>query len=62
MKNNITLGLLLSIFSISLFAQNSNALPIDEETGLITYQEVVEEEGTKKEYFNRAIGCSTGLF
>jgi hypothetical protein len=42
----------LIIFSVSLFSQ----VPIDEETGLITYQEVVEEEGTKQEYFNRAIG------
>ena len=62
MKNNRTLGLLFIIFSISLVAQNSNALPIDEETGLITYQEVVEEEGTKKEYFNRAIGWINGFY
>jgi len=62
MKNNITLILLLFTFSISLVAQNSKALPIDEETGLITYQEVVEEKGTKQEYFNRAIGWINGFY
>ena len=62
MKKIITLSLLLTIFSISLFAQNKGSLPIDEETGLITYQEVVEEEGTKKEYFNRAIGWINGFY
>lgn len=62
MKNNTTLILLLIAFSISLVAQNNSALPIDEETGLITYQEVVEEEGTKKEYFNRAIGWINGFY
>lgn len=48
----------LIIFSFSLFSQ----IPIDEETGLITYQEVVEEEGTKKEYFNRAIGWVNSFY
>ena len=47
--------LLLSILSLSLMAQRPN-FPIDEETGMITYKEVVEEEGTKQEFFNRAIG------
>jgi hypothetical protein len=43
---------LLIIFSIISYAQ----LPVDEETGLITYKEVVKEAGTKQEFFNRAIG------
>ena len=62
MKYNIIPGLLFIIFSISLVAQNNKTLPIDEETGLITYQEVVKEEGTKKEYFNRAIGWINGFY
>lgn len=33
-------------------------MPVDQVTGLITYQEVVEEEGTKDELFNR---CSSWL-
>jgi hypothetical protein len=52
MKKIVIVCFPLIIFSVSLFSQ----VPIDEETGLITYQEVVEEEGTKQEYFNRAIG------
>ena len=51
----IQLSLLLSILSFSLLAQRPN-FPIDEETGLITYKEVVEEVGDKQEFFNRAIG------
>ena len=35
--------------------QNNKPL-IDEKTGLITYKEVIQEEGTKQDFFNRAIG------
>ncbi|MEZ5197592.1 MAG: DUF4468 domain-containing protein [Bacteroidales bacterium] len=53
----IKLTFLLSILGITAFAQTpSSKFPIDEETGLISYKEVVEEEGTKQEFFNRAIG------
>ena len=53
----ITLSFLFSTLCISLLAQNSGtAYPVDEETGLITYKEVVQEEGNKEDYFNRAIG------
>ncbi len=51
----IQISFLLSILSVTITAQNTN-LPIDEETSLITYQEVVEEKGDKDEFFNRAIG------
>ena len=34
----------------------SSGLPIDDVTKLITYQEVVQEEGDKESFFNRAIG------
>jgi len=33
---------------------HSIKIPVDETTGLIVYQEVVQEEGNKKELFNRA--------
>ncbi len=58
MKKIVIAFLPLIIFSISLFSQ----IPIDEETGLITYQEVVEEEGSKQEYFNRAIGWINSFY
>lgn len=48
---------LLMIFSISGFCQidaEETAIPVSEKTGLITYQEVVQEEGTQRELFNRA--------
>jgi hypothetical protein len=35
--------------------QVSGALPVHEQTGLITYQEVVEETGATSELFNRAV-------
>ncbi|MBN2174085.1 MAG: DUF4468 domain-containing protein [Bacteroidales bacterium] len=50
--------LILITFILPLIpkAQQSSKFPIDETTGQITYQEVVEEEGTKDDFFNRAIG------
>lgn len=51
----IQFSIILIIFNFSLLAQNTN-LPVDEESGLITYKEVVEEKGKKQEFFNRAIG------
>jgi len=51
------ISLLLGLFSPQLMAQDLNSkYPVDEETGLITYKEVVQEEGNKEDYFNRAIG------
>lgn len=53
----ISITLLVSIFSKLLIAQSSGSnIPVDDESGLITYKEVVREKGTKQEYFNRAIG------
>jgi hypothetical protein len=44
-------------FSIDLSAQTMiSGLPVDDATKLITYQEVVQEEGDKESFFNRAIG------
>lgn len=46
--------LIVLLFPTFLFAQ-TNVLPVDEETGLITYKEVVEEVGNKDSFFNSAI-------
>ncbi|MCF8228023.1 MAG: DUF4468 domain-containing protein [Bacteroidales bacterium] len=46
------------ITTLSLQAQVNDTImgmPVDDQTGLITYQNVVEEEGSKKELFYRAI-------
>ncbi|MCD4773107.1 MAG: DUF4468 domain-containing protein [Bacteroidales bacterium] len=60
MKNYILFFLLILFifpFSNEIKAQivNSTIVPVDEVTGLITYREVVEVEGTKKELFYRCI-------
>jgi hypothetical protein len=47
-------AIVLAIFVFSAGAQTTS-LPVDETTGLITYQDVVEEAGNKDEFFNRAI-------
>lgn len=51
----MTVGL---FFCILVFRSNAQdtiyKMPMDPTTGLITYKEVVEEEGTKDELFNRA--------
>jgi len=45
------------ILDVSAFSQSGTArIPVDEETGLIVYRDVVNEEGTKDQFFNRAIG------
>jgi hypothetical protein len=50
------LTLLLSLISINMYSQEvASKLPVDEETKLFTYKEVVQVEGTKTELFNRAI-------
>jgi len=48
--------LLFSQLTGFLSAQQSEKFPIDEATGQITYQEVVQEEGDRQDFFNRAIG------
>ncbi|MEZ5082611.1 MAG: DUF4468 domain-containing protein [Bacteroidales bacterium] len=46
---------ILFFSSMISFSQESG-YPVDEESGLITYQEVVEAEGDRESFFNRAIG------
>jgi len=53
MQHRITAITLISfLFGLNSFAQ---VVPVDEATGKIMYRDVVEEEGTKQEFFNRAI-------
>jgi hypothetical protein len=48
--------IVFTLISTGLWAQEAAPkMPVDEETKLITYKEVVQEAGTKLELFNRAI-------
>ncbi len=49
------------LFSFNGYSQ-TNALPIDEETQLITYREVVEEEGNKETFFISAVSWINGYY
>ena len=58
MKKLFTLLIILASACYA-FAQDeeavvTEAIPVDPNTGLITFQEVIEEPGTQKELFNRA--------
>ncbi len=48
-------------FAISGYSQ-TNALPIDQETQLITYRDVVEEEGNKETFFISAVSWINGYY
>ena len=55
MKHLVAAFICWGIFSLNAAAQESSLhLPIDPDTKTITYQEVVHEEGTREELFNRA--------
>ncbi|MCB0806655.1 MAG: DUF4468 domain-containing protein [Bacteroidales bacterium] len=49
---NKTILFILTVLPFVTFAQ---IVPVDEETGNIMYREVVEEEGDKQDFFNRAV-------
>lgn len=53
MKKLISFFVVLS-FAINVISQNFN-IPVDEDTNLITWQEVLNEKGTKDELYVRAI-------
>lgn len=54
MKHLVAVGLTLCVLILRMNAQDSVFnMPMDPVTGLITYQEVIEEKGTKDELFNR---------
>ena len=54
----------LSVLLVTSFVSVSqqSKFPVDEETGLITYKEVVNEEGTKQDFFNRAVGWINSFY
>ena len=53
LKTIFSLSLFVLIFSNNLFCQSD--IPVDEDTGLITYQEVVEQDGSPSILQERAI-------
>lgn len=58
MKSYIVLLLIYTLglnFAVSQEIQTSSLVPVDEETKMIVYQEVVEVEGSKKDLFIRCI-------
>jgi hypothetical protein len=59
MKQPLILSLIIVFCFVSLSAINveqNQQLPVDQNTGLITYQDVVQTEGNKDELWNRLIG------
>lgn len=40
----------------------AQSVPMDEDTGLITYQEVVQEDGNREEFFNRAVAWVNSFY
>ena len=55
------LALIFSTSSLILISQATD-VPVDEETGKIMYREVVEQKGTKTEFFNRAISWINSFY
>ena len=60
MKNPIFLFLLCNLFLFSLIAQKDKGLeipelPIDEDTKLVTYKDVIQEKGSPNELFDRGL-------
>lgn len=56
MKKLIILSFILFLSAVSLKAQKSDIVPVDENTNLITYKEVVNVEGSADTLYLRAIG------
>jgi hypothetical protein len=55
----LALMLTSSFTFVNLYSQiieQTSKVPVDEVTGLITYQDVVHTEGSKQELFNRVVG------
>lgn len=68
MKRLTLLLLLLGLFTLT-FAQRDKGstptapdMPIDDETGLITYQEVIQEKGTATELYDRAMQWAKSFY
>jgi hypothetical protein len=64
MKKQILSTLVILFIFNNVFCQEDikSKYPIDIETQLITYQEVVQEEGTKNELFNRCINWLNNFY
>lgn len=43
------------LFPFSLFSQNSDVFPVDQDSKLVTYQDVVQQTGTQDELYIRGI-------
>ncbi|MBN3035416.1 MAG: DUF4468 domain-containing protein [Bacteroidales bacterium] len=56
LKSIVRLPMSFGMLVILMQGMGQVNLPIDESTGLITFREVIQEEGTSQELFNRAVG------
>ncbi len=62
-KQILSILVILFIFNNVICQEDiKSKYPIDEETQLITFQEVVQEEGTKNELFNRCINWLNNFY
>jgi hypothetical protein len=55
MKSLKAIGIISIIFLFIITVQGQSDLPIDEDSGLITYKDVVDQEGAPDELFTRAL-------
>jgi hypothetical protein len=53
---------LIVLFFFAATALKSQTVPVDEDSRLITYQEVVEEQGDREEFFNRAVAWINSFY
>jgi hypothetical protein len=64
-KYSLIALLALPLYFVNAYSQNVEqkfGLPVDEITGLITYQDVVQTTGNRLELFNRAIGWVNSFY
>jgi hypothetical protein len=53
--NRFTFFVVALLLPFSLFSQNSDVFPVDQDSKLVTYQEVVQQAGTQDELYIRGI-------
>lgn len=61
----VSTSLMFLICFVNLFSQNieqTGLVPVDESTGLITYQDVVQTEGNRDALYNRAIAWVNSFY
>lgn len=61
MKQIILVLLLMALFTGAVSSQNTN-IPVDENTGLITWQDVIQENGSPLVLYNRCIEWINSLY